>query len=188
MALQQQQLDQDFFENQKRKAVVKKLCVYNSFFFNCFKQPKNSRKPLETAVSGKTLVAWIGRRLPEGEAYVKAGQDRAEGWSIGSKGLWCMKHPKHICWHYHDYDFIQGIWWYCLKNIYIYLIHMRFICIYIYAHMLFTVHVSFGVSSAFKVCVFQLGGSGARLAGLKAVNFLHLGSVISSHFSGVIQN
>ena len=23
---------------------------------------------------GKTLVAWIGRRLPEGEAYVKAGQ------------------------------------------------------------------------------------------------------------------
>ena len=54
--------------------------------------------------------------------------------------------------------------------------------------MLFTVHVSFGVSSAFEVSVFQLGGCGARLAGLKEVNFLHLGSVISSYFSGVIQN
>ena len=63
-----------------------------------------------------------------------------------------------------------------------------YVYIYIHTHMLFTVHVSFGVSSAFEVCVFQLGGSGARLAGLKEVNFLHLGSVISSHFSGVIQN
>ena len=28
---------------------------------------------------GKTLVAWIGRRLPEGEAYVKAGQVHSGG-------------------------------------------------------------------------------------------------------------
>lgn len=27
------------------------------------------------SITGKTLVAWIGRRLPEGEAYVKAGQE-----------------------------------------------------------------------------------------------------------------
>eukprot|EP00913_Durusdinium_trenchii_P025315 g23765.t1 len=29
------------------------------------------------SMTGKTLVAWIGRRLPEGEAFVKAGQDGA---------------------------------------------------------------------------------------------------------------
>lgn len=75
------------------------------------------------------------------------------------------------------------------EYIYIYLIHMRFICIYIYIHTCCSLSMYLlGVSSAFEVSVFQLGGSGARLAGLKEVNFLHLGSVIGSHFSGVIQN
>lgn len=123
-----------FFRTLKRKAVVKKNCVYiiPSFLVALKKQKTAGNRC--SAVSGKTLVAWIGRRLPEGEAYVKAGQDRAEGWNIGSKGLWCMKHPKHICWHYHDYDFIQGIWWYSLR-IYIYIHTYEFhMYIYIFIH------------------------------------------------------
>lgn len=68
-----------FFRTLKRKAVVKKNCVYiiPSFLVALKKQKTAGNRC--SAVSGKTLVAWIGRRLPEGEAYVKAGQDRAEG-------------------------------------------------------------------------------------------------------------
>lgn len=116
-----------FFSKIKPERPWINKCVY---IIPSFLVALNNKKKQETAVpllrQNLSGMDWTSPSRGRGLCESRSGLRTELRWSIGSKGLWCMKHPKHICWHYHDYDFIQGIWWYSLR-IYIYT-HMRFIC------------------------------------------------------------